>query len=89
MTIDLKELATIIDDEGDHVTAGELAGWIVEGRSDYRLIDLRSEPEYAAYHVPTAENVTLTALPDATTSWRTRRSSSIRRVGSTPPRPGC
>ena len=65
VTIDLKELATIIDDEGDHVTAGELAGWIVEGRSDYRLVDLRSEREYALYHIPTAENVTLTTLPDA------------------------
>ena len=35
------------------------------GRSDYRLIDLRSEKEYGEYHIPTAENVTLTALPDA------------------------
>ena len=65
VTIDIRELATIIDHEGDHVTAGELASFIVEGRSDYRLIDLRSEPEYAEYHIPTAENVTLAALPDA------------------------
>lgn len=65
VTLDVKELATIIDTEGDHVTASDLAGWIVAGRSDYRLIDLRSEKEYAAYHIPTAENVTLTALPEA------------------------
>jgi rhodanese-related sulfurtransferase len=65
VTMDVKELATIIDKEGDHVTAGELGGWIVAGHSDYRLIDLRSEKEYAEYHIPTAENVTLTALPDA------------------------
>ncbi len=65
VTLDVKELAAIIDKEGDHVTAGELAGWIVAGRSDYRLIDLRSEKEYAEYHIPTAENVTLTALPEA------------------------
>jgi rhodanese-related sulfurtransferase len=63
--MDLKELATIIDREGDHVTASELAGWIVAGRSDYRLIDLRSEREYGEYHIATAENVTLTVLPDA------------------------
>jgi rhodanese-related sulfurtransferase len=43
----------------------ELAGWIVAGRSDYRLIDLRSEKEYGEYHIPTAENVTLMALPDS------------------------
>jgi rhodanese-related sulfurtransferase len=65
VTLDVKELATIIDTEGDHVTVGELAGWIVAGRSDYRLIDLRTDEEYAAYHIPNAENVTLTGLPDA------------------------
>jgi uncharacterized protein len=64
VTVDVKELASTIDREGDHVTAGELAGWIVAGRSDYRLMDLRSDKEYAQYHIPTAENVTLTSLPD-------------------------
>ena len=28
------------------------------------MIDLRSEAEFAAYHIPTAENVPLSALPD-------------------------
>jgi rhodanese-related sulfurtransferase len=65
VTLDVKELAAIIDKEGDHVTVSELAGWIVAGRSDYRLIDLRNEKEYGEYHVPTAENLTLIALPDS------------------------
>jgi len=65
VTLDVKELATLVDQEADHVTVGELAGWIVAGRADYRLIDLRSEKEYAAYHIPTAQNVTLSQLPDA------------------------
>jgi rhodanese-related sulfurtransferase len=65
VTLNAKELAAIIDREDDHVGAAELAGWIVEGRSDYRLIDLRSEKEYAEYHVPTAENVSLASLPGA------------------------
>ncbi len=65
VTLDVKELAAIIDQEGDHVTASELAGWIVAGRSDYRLIDLRSGKDYGEYHVPTAENLPLTALPDS------------------------
>jgi len=63
--LDVKELAAIIDSEGDHVTAGDLAGSIVAGHADYRLIDLRSEKEYSAYHIPTAENVTLSTLPAA------------------------
>jgi len=48
----------------DHVAPRELAGWIVEGRADYRLIDLRDETAFGEYHVPTAENVPLTSLPE-------------------------
>jgi rhodanese-related sulfurtransferase len=47
-----------------YVAPRELASWIVEGRADYRLIDLRDPAAYAEYHVPTAENVPLTALGD-------------------------
>jgi rhodanese-related sulfurtransferase len=45
-----------------HVAPRELAGWIVEGRADYRLIDLRDEGAFDEYHVPTAENVPLSAI---------------------------
>ena len=62
--LDARELASVVEGEVDHVTAPELAAWIVEGRADYRLIDLRTEQEYAAYHIPTAENVPLTGLAD-------------------------
>jgi uncharacterized protein len=65
VTVDVKELAALIDSEDDHVTPRELAAWIVETRSDYRLVDLRPAKDYAEYHLPGAENVTLSALPDA------------------------
>jgi rhodanese-related sulfurtransferase len=64
VTLDTRELALIVEKEVDHVTPPELAGWIVQGRSDYRLIDLRAESDYATYHIPTAENVTVAALPE-------------------------
>jgi rhodanese-related sulfurtransferase len=64
VTLDTRELALIVEKEVDHVTPAELAGWIVQGRSDYRLIDLRDEAAYATYHIPTAENVTVAALPE-------------------------
>lgn len=64
VTLDTRELGLIVEQEVDHVTPAELAAWIVAGRADYRLIDLRSPAEYAAYHIPTAENVTTPALPD-------------------------
>ena len=59
-----KELLTSVEGATDHVTPQELAAWIVEGRSDYRLIDLRDAKAYAAYHIPTAENVPLATLAD-------------------------
>jgi rhodanese-related sulfurtransferase len=62
--LDARELAAVVEEEVDHVTASELATWIIEGRADYRLLDLRTTGEYAAYHIPTAENVPLTGLAD-------------------------
>ena len=59
-----KDLAVIVQREGDHVTVRELADWIVAGRADHRVIDLRSAEEYAAYHIPGAEHVPVAALPD-------------------------
>jgi rhodanese-related sulfurtransferase len=60
--LDARQLASVVEAEVDHVAAPELAAWIVEGRADYRLLDLRTAGEYAAYHIPTAENVPLTGL---------------------------
>lgn len=62
--LDTRELAAIVEQTSDHVTPAELGAWIIEGRSDYRLLDLRSEGEFAGYHIPTAENVPISALPD-------------------------
>jgi rhodanese-related sulfurtransferase len=64
VTIAPKDLAVMVQREVDHVTVRDLADWIVAGRADYQLIDLRTPEEYAAYHIPGAENVTVAALPD-------------------------
>jgi rhodanese-related sulfurtransferase len=60
--LDAAELAAIVDREVDHVTPTELAAWIIEGRADYRLLDLRSPAEFATYHIPTAENLPMADL---------------------------
>ncbi len=62
--LDAQDLAMLVEQEVDHVTPAELAAWIVEGRSDYRLLDLRKPEQYAEYHIPTAENVALPALEE-------------------------
>ena len=48
----------------DHVTVDELADWIIQGRNDYRLLDVRDAAAYAEYHIPTAESVKLSELAD-------------------------
>jgi hypothetical protein len=62
--LDARELALVVEKEVDHVKAPDLAAWIIEGRSDYRLLDLRTAQEYATYHIPSAENVQLSGLAD-------------------------
>jgi len=43
VTLNAKELLTSVERQEDHVTPAELAAWIIEGRNDYRLVDVRNE----------------------------------------------
>ena len=65
VSIEPDELAAMVQKEVDHVTADDLADWIIQGRADYRLIDLRDEKAYVEYHIPGAELVPVAQLPDA------------------------
>jgi rhodanese-related sulfurtransferase len=55
-------LAAEIEHEDDHVTALELAQWIRERKPGLRVLDVRSDSEYASYHIPSAERMPLTSL---------------------------
>jgi rhodanese-related sulfurtransferase len=59
-----QELAAMVETEIDHVDVRELADWVMQSKTDYRLIDVRDPVSYAEYHVPTAENVGITDLID-------------------------
>ncbi|MBI5403861.1 MAG: rhodanese-like domain-containing protein [Ignavibacteriae bacterium] len=63
--INSKELALITGNAVDHVKVDELADWIIQGKSDYRIIDLRTEKEFAEYHIPGAENIPMQTLDKA------------------------
>jgi rhodanese-related sulfurtransferase/uncharacterized membrane protein YedE/YeeE len=64
-TIDTKDLALRAAKGADAVQATDLANWIIQGRNDFKLVDLRDEKDFAAYHIPTADNVPLASLtPD-------------------------
>lgn len=62
VTLNVRELAAIVEGEVDHVEVDELADWIIQGRTDYRLLDVRDAAAYAEYHIPTAESVRLSEL---------------------------
>jgi rhodanese-related sulfurtransferase len=64
-TMNVKELALLVGNQTDHVSVEELADWIIKGRADYRLIDVRSEKDYEEYSIPTAENIPIASLFDA------------------------
>lgn len=64
-SIDARELAMIVEKQVDHIAAADLADWILQGRADYRLIDLRTEAEFTEYAIPTAENIPLPGLIEA------------------------
>ena len=58
----LRALASEIEHETDHVTAIELAQWIRERRPGLRVLDVRTDSEFSAYHIPTAERIPLSSL---------------------------
>lgn len=57
--IDASALARDIEHEDDHVTALELADWIKDRKPGLRVLDIRSDSEFAAYHIPSAERKSL------------------------------
>ncbi len=64
VTINSRELALVVERTFDHIMVDELADWIIQGRSDFRLLDVRDKEEFDAYHIPNAESVELHELAD-------------------------
>jgi rhodanese-related sulfurtransferase len=59
---DASTLAVQIEHEDDHVTALELAQWIRDRKQGLRVFDIRTDSEFTAYHIPSAERMPLTQL---------------------------
>jgi len=64
-TVDVDRLARTVENEEDHVTALELARWLRDRKPRLRIVDVRGADDFAAYHLPRAENLSLTALTHA------------------------
>lgn len=63
--VDVDRLARTVENEEDHVTALELARWLRDRKPGLRIVDVRGADDFAAYHLPRAENLSLTALTRA------------------------
>jgi rhodanese-related sulfurtransferase len=66
VTVDSRDMAWLAANGSDRVSARALADWIIQGRSDFRLVDVRTPGAFAAGpRIQSAENIPLTALFDA------------------------
>lgn len=63
--VNVKELSVEAIRDSEIINVKELADWIIEGRVDYRLVDLRDEEAYNEYFIPTAVNIPVSKIMDA------------------------
>jgi rhodanese-related sulfurtransferase len=61
-SVDVTELARIVEHEEDHVTAVELARWIRDDKPRLRVLDIRADSEFADFHIPGARRVPLAEI---------------------------
>jgi len=61
-SVDVTELARIVEHEEDHVTAVELAKWIRDDKPRLRVLDIRADSEFADFHIPGARRVPLAEI---------------------------
>lgn len=61
-TISPQVLAEAITNEADHITAEQLAKWLIDKKPDLLVVDMRSAEEFAQYHIPGAVNIPFNKL---------------------------
>jgi len=63
--VNTKDLALSTVKNSDKVKPLELADWIIQGKADYTLVDLREEDQYNQYFIPTAVNILLVQIDES------------------------
>lgn len=61
-TISPQVLAEAITNEADHITAEQVAKWLIDKKPDLLVVDMRSAEEFAQYHIPGAVNIPFNKL---------------------------
>ncbi|RKY98583.1 MAG: hypothetical protein DRQ13_03390 [Ignavibacteriae bacterium] len=60
--VNIKELTKISLAEDHSINVDDLADWIIKGKYDYRLVDLRDTEIYNKYNIPGSENIPIREL---------------------------
>jgi len=55
-------LAKSIIESEDQISPQDLSEWIIEGRNDYQLIDIRTEEEFGKGNIKSSDNIPLSKL---------------------------
>ena len=58
-----KDIVLSTVNNSDKISVTDLADWIIKGKSDFELVDLRSEEKYNEYSIPNAQCIPLAQLP--------------------------
>ncbi|MDH7604327.1 MAG: rhodanese-like domain-containing protein [Melioribacter sp.] len=65
ITVNAKELALSTIKNEDKISVIELADWIIKGKEDFVLVDLRDEKSYNEYTIPNSVNIEIENLLDS------------------------
>lgn len=63
--VNAKDIALSTVKNSDKINPVDLADWIIQGKADYILVDLRSAEKFSEYSLPEAENIPLVELPNS------------------------
>jgi thiosulfate/3-mercaptopyruvate sulfurtransferase len=74
-----------IEQGGDHIDPEELADWLMEGRNDLVVVDIRPAAEYEAFHIRGAINVPLSDLVSRLEPHKNKSTIVIYSTGMTHP----
>ncbi|MGQ9797677.1 MAG: rhodanese-like domain-containing protein [Ignavibacterium sp.] len=63
--VNAKDIALSTVNNSDKINPVDLADWIIQGKADYILVDLRPAEKFSEYTLPEAENIPLAELPNS------------------------
>ena len=64
-SVNIKELSMTASGNVNTVTVQDLSNWIIQGKMDYRLVDLRTEADFDEYNIPSSECVSMSSLTNS------------------------